>query len=73
MSDINDWKKLAEEDKKMITEFVSSNSSIVRDMMRNKFPTLYIGRTTDEVSRGWLMISGLSEVKDFIKSNKNEN
>lgn len=70
MPDVTDWKNLNDEDKKMISEFVTENSAVVRDMMRNKFPTLYIGRSTDEVSRGWLMIAGLSGVKDFIESCK---
>ncbi len=70
MSEINDWKKLSEEDQNIILSFTASNTALVREMMRNKFPSLYIGRTTDEVSRGWLMIAGLSEVKLFIQSNK---
>lgn len=68
MTDINEWKKLGDEDKKIITDFVIANSAAVREMMRNRFPTLYIGRSTDEVSRGWLMIAGLTAVKDFIES-----
>lgn len=70
MSDINDWAKLNDEDKKLISEFAASNSAIVREMMRNKFPSLYIGRMPDEVARGWIMISGLSEVKNFIMNFK---
>jgi len=70
MSDIKDWGKLDVEEKKLITEFVSSNSAIVREMMRNKFPSLYIGRMPDEVARGWLMIAGLTEVRDFILNYK---
>jgi len=70
MPDVNDWIKLEDEDKKIISDFVSSNSAIVREMMRNKFPSLYIGRHPDEVARGWLMIAGLAEVKNFILSFK---
>jgi len=70
MSDINDWGKLSDDDKKLIAEFVSTNSAAVREMMRNKFPSLYIGRHPDEVARGWLMIAGLAEVKNFILSSK---
>jgi len=70
MSDINDWVKLSDEDKKLISDFVSSNSPAVREMMRNKFPSLYIGRHPDEVARGWLMIAGLNEVKTFINGYK---
>jgi hypothetical protein len=70
MSDVNDWKELNDEDKKLITTFVSINSGAVREMMRNKYPSLYIGRSSDEVSRGWLMIAGLSGIKDFISSYK---
>jgi len=70
MPEINEWKKIDDEDKKIITDFVSSNSAVVIDLMRNKFPALYIGRTIDEVSRGWLMVAGLAEVKEFIKSCK---
>ncbi len=70
MSDINDWVKLSDEDKKIVSDFVSSNSSAVREMMRNKFPSLYIGRHPDEVARGWLMIAGLNEVKTFISGYK---
>ena len=70
MLDINDWGKLSDDDKKLISEFVSSNSAAVREMMRNKFPSLYIGRHPDEVARGWLMIAGLNEVKTFISGYK---
>ena len=70
MQEINEWKKIGDEDKKLIADFVSSNSAAVINLIRNKFPALYIGRTTDEVSRGWLMVAGLAEVKDFIKSCK---
>ncbi len=70
MSDRNDWNKLNQDDKDLIIKFVASNTAVVREMMRNKFPSLYIGRMTDEVARGWLMIAGLSEVKDFILSYK---
>ena len=66
MSDINDWAELNDEDKKLISDFISSNSAIVREMMRNRFPSLYIGRHPDEIARGWIMIAGLSEVKNFI-------
>jgi len=66
MSDINDWAKLNDEDKKLISDFISLNSAIVREMMRNRFPSLYIGRHPDEIARGWIMIAGLSEVKNFI-------
>jgi len=70
MPAINDWNKLNEEDKKLILNFTASNSAIVREMMRNKFPSLYIGRMPEEVARGWLMIAGLSEVKDYILSRR---
>ncbi len=70
MSDINDWGKLSDDDQKLIAEFVSSNSAAVREMMRNKFPSLYIGRHPDEVARGWLMIAGFTEVRNFIASYK---
>jgi len=70
MTDQNDWNKLSDEDKRNITDFVSSNSALVREMMRNKFPSLYIGSMPDQVVRGWLMIAGLSQVKDFIASCK---
>jgi len=70
MTEIKEWKNLDDDDKKLIAGFVSSNSAAVREMMRNKFPGLYIGRADDEVSRGWLMIAGLSEVKNFIMSYK---
>ena len=70
MSDITEWKKLIPEDKKQISDFVSSNSAAVREMMRNKFPSLYIGRHPDEVAIGWLMIAGLSSVKEFITGYK---
>ena len=66
MSDVNDWAKLSDEDKKNITDFAAANSAAVREMMRNKFPSLYIGRHPDEVARGWLMIAGLAEIKNFI-------
>jgi hypothetical protein len=66
MSDVNDWAKLSDEDKKIITDFTAANSAAVREMMRNKFPSLYIGRHPDEVARGWLMIAGLAEIKNFI-------
>ena len=66
MSDINDWAELNDEDKKLISDFISLNSAIVREMMRNRFPSLYIGRHPDEIARGWIMIAGLSEVKNFI-------
>jgi len=69
MSDINDWDKLDEEDKKNITAFISENSAAVRGMMRNKYPSLYIGRNFDQVAKGWLMIAGLTEVMKFISDN----
>lgn len=68
MSDVNDWAKLSDEDKKIITDFTAANSAAVREMMRNKFPSLYIGRHPDEVARGWLMIAGLAEIKNFIEN-----
>lgn len=70
MADVNDWAKLADEDKKNISDFIASNSAAVREMMRNKYPSLYIGRHPDEVARGWLMIAGLAEIKAFIENFK---
>lgn len=67
MSGINDWNKLSDDDKNLIMGFVASNSGAVREMMRNKFPSLYIGRATDQVAKGWLMIAGLDEIKKFIE------
>lgn len=70
MTDSNSWETLSDEDKIFISNFVSSNNSIVREMMRNKFPSLYIGRTPGEVAKGWLMIAGIDEVKNYIGSFK---
>ncbi len=68
MTDINDWSKIDDKDRKLISDFIASNSAAVREMMRNRFPSLYIGRHPDEVARGWLMIAGLAEVKNFINN-----
>jgi len=68
MSDIFDWSKLGEEDKREVIKFVSENNSLVREVMRNEFPTLYIGRATEEVARGWVMIAGREKVMNFINS-----
>lgn len=68
MSDIFDWGKLSEEDSRVIMKFVSENNSLVREVMRNEFPTLYIGRATEEVARGWVMIAGREKVMNFISS-----
>jgi predicted Fe-S protein YdhL (DUF1289 family) len=68
MSDIFNWDKLGEEDRKTIMKYVSENNSLVREVMRNEFPSLYIGRAPEEVARGWLMIAGLEKVKSFINS-----
>lgn len=70
MTDITDWGELCEEDIRIISEFVNSNTGDVREMMRNKFPSLYIGRHPDEVAKGWLMIAGLSDVKKTISNFK---
>lgn len=68
MPDIFDWNSLGEDDKIKIMKFVSENNSLVREVMRNQFPSLYIGRAPEEVARGWLMIAGLEKVMNFINS-----
>lgn len=68
MSDLYDWGKLSEEDKLIILKFVSDNNSLVREVMRNEFPSLYIGRAPEEVARGWLMVAGREKVMNLISS-----
>lgn len=68
MPDIFDWDKLGEEYKQKILKFVAENNSLVREVMRNEFPSLYIGRATEEVARGWIMITGFEKVMNFINS-----
>lgn len=68
MSDIFTWDKLTGEDKAVIMKFVDDNNLMVREVMRKEFPSLYIGRATEEVAQGWLMIAGLEKVMSFIKS-----
>lgn len=68
MSDIFSWDKLTSEDKMNIMKFVNENNSLVREVMRNEFPSLYIGRAPEEVAQGWLMIAGLEKVMNFIRS-----
>jgi len=68
MPDIFDWNSLGEDDKIKIMKFVSENNSLVREVMRNQFPSLYIGRAPEEVARGWLMIAGLEKVMNFMNS-----
>lgn len=66
MTDIFSWNELDDSDKKSILEFTANNNSRIRDKVRNEFPDLYIGRSNEEVARGWLMIAGLSAVKRFM-------
>jgi len=68
MADIFEWVKLSEEDKRVIMKFVSENNIFVREIMRNEFPTLYIGRAPEEVARGWIMITGREKVMNFVNS-----
>ena len=68
MSDIFSWDKLCDEDKKAVMKFAAENNHLIREIMRNEFPSLYIGRETDEVARGWIMIAGREKVLAFIKS-----
>ena len=68
MPDIFEWNSLNEEEKLKIMKFVSENNALVREVMRNEFPTLYIGRATEEVARGWIMIAGREKVMNFINS-----
>lgn len=68
MPDIFEWNSLGEDDKIKIMKFVSENNSLVREVMRNQFPSLYIGRAPEEVARGWLMIAGFEKVNNFINS-----
>lgn len=70
MSDIFTWDKLPEEDKNIILKFASENNTLVREIMRNEFPSLYIGRAPEEVAKGWLMIAGREKVISFIKYGK---
>ncbi|GEM_PF-712924 len=66
MSDIFNWDSLNDEDKLKIMKFVAENNSLVREVMRNEFPSLYIGRSPDEVAKGWIMIAGREKVLGFI-------
>lgn len=68
MGDVFNWNELSTADKKLIIEFVNDNNHSVREMVRNRFPDLYIGRESIEVARGWLMIAGLEAVKTYIGS-----
>ncbi|HOP63357.1 MAG TPA: hypothetical protein PK358_13965 [Spirochaetota bacterium] len=67
MPDIYNWDQLGDEEKNTIMKFVAENNSLVREVMRKEFPSLYIGRATDEVAKGWLMIAGLDKVMNFIR------
>lgn len=66
MADIFTWNELDDDDKRLILEFTVKNNSRIRDRVRNEFPDLYIGRSNEEVARGWLMIAGLAAVKRFM-------
>jgi len=68
MPDIYSWDQLEDGDKNTIIKFVAENNSLVREIMRNEFPSLYIGRATEEVAKGWIMIAGLGKVMGFINS-----
>lgn len=68
MPDIFTWDKVPDDDKAVIVKFVEENNTMVREAMRKEFPTLYIGRATDQVAQGWIMIAGLEKVMGFIKS-----
>ena len=66
MGDVFNWNELSAADRKLILDFVNDNNHAVREMMRNSFPDLYIGRESIEVARGWLMIAGLEEIKKYM-------
>lgn len=66
MPEIFSWNELDDNDRKKILEFVTVNNSRIREKVRNEFPDLYIGRSNEEVAKGWLMIAGLSAVRKFI-------
>ncbi|HPS57729.1 MAG TPA: hypothetical protein PK514_06445 [Spirochaetota bacterium] len=66
MTDKFSWHELDDNDKKSILEFTAKNNSRIREKVRNEFPNLYIGRSNEEVAKGWLMIAGLSSVKRFM-------
>ena len=68
MPDIFTWDKVPDDDKAVIVKFVEENNTMVREAMRKEFPTLHIGRATDQVAQGWIMIAGLEKVMGFIKS-----
>ncbi len=68
MSDIFNWDKLGDDEKNKILKFVSENNFLIRESMRNEFPSLYIGTIPEEVAKGWLMIAGREKVMNFIKS-----
>lgn len=68
MSDIFKWESVPDADKSLILKFVAENNTLVREVMRREFPSLYIGRATEEVAQGWIMIAGLEKVTGFIKS-----
>ncbi len=68
MSDIFRWDSVPDADKSMILKFVAENNTLVREVMRREFPSLYIGRATEEVAQGWIMIAGLDRVMAFIRS-----
>lgn len=66
MTEIYNWNELSPDDQKYIMDYTSKNNLKIRDMVRNEFPGIYIGRDNSEVARGWLMVAGLDAVKKYI-------